>query len=627
MLVEGKRPRELCWYHAGPMLFGDWGTSRLYVLGLAFYYTRHAALWYMLAMSVILVAVGWAYQNICRIYPDGGGVYSSARHRSPTLAVIGGLLLCADYLVTAAISALDAFHYLNLNFGRPVVFAIAALIGIGAVNYLGPKKSGALALVVALATVALTLVIGIWAVPSLGKAHVSHPEGSPLHCWVQFTSLILAISGVEAIANMTGLMVEPVEKTSAKSIYSVLCEIVVLNLVLTVAMLAMPLDVLGDGNPDAAYSAHRDDMLRVIASYYVGPAFAAVAAVVFAMLLLSAANTAITDLVSIQFMMARDKELPAALGLLNTWGMPVLPLILATLFPVAILMAVADVEQLADLYAIGVVGAVAINLGSCATNFQVELTRFQRIGMGLIALVMTAIWITIAIEKPHALIFASCILVVGLIARFLFRHRDEVRHWILEEFSATRLVLPNAPPHPASVSAASLEAISTTVPALHDEADEALNPQRTGGRILLTTRGNVPVFRFALERAKRQKAELFVVFVRNLAVPALGTPSTPDYEADAAAKKFFEIVSRESQGSGVTVHSDYAVARNVARTILSLATGLGVDTLILAAPQHGVLWRAVKGNVLKTVTRRLPKHIELIVRSEKGSGRPKPTVS
>ena len=36
MLSFGKRPRELAWYHAGPMLFGDWGTSRLYVLGIAF---------------------------------------------------------------------------------------------------------------------------------------------------------------------------------------------------------------------------------------------------------------------------------------------------------------------------------------------------------------------------------------------------------------------------------------------------------------------------------------------------------------------------------------------------------------------------------------------------------------
>src|SRR3954447_24643717 len=145
MLMEGKRPRELHWYHAGPMLFGDWGTSRLYVLGLAFYYTRHASLWFMLAMSVLLVAVGWAYQIICRIYPDGGGVYSSARHRSPSLAVIGGLLLCADYLVTAAISTLDAFKYLGAP--APEFFALASMLLIGVLNYFGPKKAGTVALV------------------------------------------------------------------------------------------------------------------------------------------------------------------------------------------------------------------------------------------------------------------------------------------------------------------------------------------------------------------------------------------------------------------------------------------------------------------------------------------------
>jgi amino acid transporter len=613
MLVEGKRPRELHWYHAGPMLFGDWGTSRLYVLGLAFYYTRHAALWYMLAMSVLLIAVGWAYQIICRIYPDGGGVYSSARHRSPTLAMIGGLLLCADYLVTAAISTVDAFHYLNV--GRPEMFAIGALIAIGAVNYLGPKKSGTLALVVALATVVLTLIIGISAVPSLGNAHISHPEGSPLHCWVQFTSLILAISGVEAIANMTGLMVEPVEKTSAKSIYSVLTEIVILNLVLTVAMLAIPMDVLGGGNAENAYSLHRDDMLRAIADFYVGPAFAAGAAIVFALLLLSAANTAITDLVSIQFMMARDRELPAHLGLLNTWGMPVLPLVLATLFPVAILLVVSDVEQLADLYAIGVVGAVSINLGSCATNMKVAINRFERIGMGIIALVMIGVWITIAIEKPHALIFAMCILVVGLIARALFRNRELVRHWILEEFSAARWFLPEGAPHPSTLSVGPLSAI-VSVSEMAEEHEAAAAPEAKGGRILVTTRGNATVFRFALERARQQNAELFVVFLRHVAVPMIGTPSVSDLDADPAAKKFFEIVQRESQGTGVTIHSDYVVARNVARAIISLATGLSVDTVILAAPQHGVLWRTVKGNVLRSVKRRLPSNIKLLVRSE-----------
>ena len=246
MLAEGQRPRELHWFHAAGMLFGDWGTSRLYVLGLAFFYTGRASLWFMLAMCLLLIGVGWGYKIVCRIYPDGGGVYSSARHRSPTLAVIGGLLLCADYIVTAAISSLDGFKYLNIPHAE--WFAVGSMVAIGCVNFFGPRKSGTLALVVAVVTIVLTLIIALGAAPSLGHAQIERPAGSPLGWWAQFTSLILAISGVEAIANMTGLMVEPVEKTASRAIVPVLAEIVILNLVLTLAMLATPLEVLGDGN-------------------------------------------------------------------------------------------------------------------------------------------------------------------------------------------------------------------------------------------------------------------------------------------------------------------------------------------------------------------------------------------
>ena len=51
MLATGERPRELRWYHAGPMLFGDWGTSRLYVLGLAFAFNGRASFWFVAAMT------------------------------------------------------------------------------------------------------------------------------------------------------------------------------------------------------------------------------------------------------------------------------------------------------------------------------------------------------------------------------------------------------------------------------------------------------------------------------------------------------------------------------------------------------------------------------------------------
>src|SRR5207302_1275632 len=58
---------------------------------------------------------GLAYTHICRIYPDGGGVYTAAKSRSQILAVVGALLLFADYTVTASLSAVDAFHYFGLG--------------------------------------------------------------------------------------------------------------------------------------------------------------------------------------------------------------------------------------------------------------------------------------------------------------------------------------------------------------------------------------------------------------------------------------------------------------------------------------------------------------------------------
>ena len=179
-------------------------------------------------------------------------------------------------------------------------------------------------MVVALATVVLTLVIGVACLPHLGEAfqQVESPfKHGVWHSWVGFTEIVLALSGVEAIANMTGIMVQPVEKTARKAILPVLIEIVILNLILALAMTSLPDSILFEPSPDGnrlasdgkPSLAHTGDMLKQIASHYVGPGFAAVASVVFAALLLSAVNTALADLVSIQFMLSRDKELPHGL--------------------------------------------------------------------------------------------------------------------------------------------------------------------------------------------------------------------------------------------------------------------------------------------------------------------------
>src|ERR1041384_7936205 len=116
-LLASERPRNVGWKQAAGLLFGDWGTSRLYVLGIALLFAGRTSFWLILAMSLLIVGVGWAYSQICRIYPDGGGVYTAAKHKSRMLAVVGALLLFADYTVTASLSSLDAFHYFGLGGG------------------------------------------------------------------------------------------------------------------------------------------------------------------------------------------------------------------------------------------------------------------------------------------------------------------------------------------------------------------------------------------------------------------------------------------------------------------------------------------------------------------------------
>src|SRR3954468_5591562 len=114
-LLRSERPRNVNWLQAGSLLFGDWGTSRLYVLGLAFLVAGRSSFWLIAAMSALILAVSWAYTQICRLYPDGGGVYTAGKRRSRLLGVIGALLLFADYTITASLSAVEAFHYFGLG--------------------------------------------------------------------------------------------------------------------------------------------------------------------------------------------------------------------------------------------------------------------------------------------------------------------------------------------------------------------------------------------------------------------------------------------------------------------------------------------------------------------------------
>src|SRR5206468_1067236 len=113
--VSTQRPRNVDTPRAAAILYGDWGTSKAYVVGLAFAVAGYSSFWLIAAMCLLTALVGFNYVLICKHYPDGGGVYASVRHRSQIISIVGAFLLVADYIVTAAISALSAFQYVGLR--------------------------------------------------------------------------------------------------------------------------------------------------------------------------------------------------------------------------------------------------------------------------------------------------------------------------------------------------------------------------------------------------------------------------------------------------------------------------------------------------------------------------------
>ena len=118
-----------------------------------------AALPHLLAVCAVTGLVGINYIWICKHFPSGGGVYTAAGLHSRRLAVIGGLLLLADYIVTASLSCLDAFHYLGFDQADAKKWAITAIFIIGAVNFFGPRHSGAIAVWLAIPTVVTVIAL------------------------------------------------------------------------------------------------------------------------------------------------------------------------------------------------------------------------------------------------------------------------------------------------------------------------------------------------------------------------------------------------------------------------------------------------------------------------------------
>jgi amino acid transporter/nucleotide-binding universal stress UspA family protein len=595
-----RRPRNVDAPRAAAILYGDWGTSKAYVIGLAFAVAGYASFWLIAAMCVLTALVGFNYIIICHLYPDGGGVYASVRHRSEVLSIVGAFLLIADYLVTAAISALSAFQYLGVP--HPEKFAAIAICIIGLLNLLGPKHTGGLAFLISIPTAIVVITLGLFSLPHLGAAfgNLQPLHGGFWQNWRGFVGIVLALSGVEAIANATGVMkLDPgsddahpsVRKTSTPAILWVMIEVCLFTALLGLAMHALGGLTIANGDVNAPHAQGvRDYMLRYMGETFVGGAFGPalghtfglIVSVVFALLLLSAVNTAIVDLIMIQFLMSRDREIPKIFEHLNKWGVPSAGMAIATIVPMALVVLVKDIAGLADLYAVGVVGAIATNLGATATDRKLPIKTWERSLMFGTFVVMAAIELSLLIDKPNARYFAITILVIGLILRQLVQERR-----IKKAASIA--------PAPAPVQ------FATPPAAAGEPGTEAM---------LCAIRGSGRTLDFALREARDTGRRLYLLFVREQRFMT-EQDTRRKWQEDPEASEIFSQAQKQA-GDHQPLFC-YAVSESAAETIADIAATLGASRLIVGAPRRNALQNILRGNLVREVSDLLPEDIDLLV--------------
>lgn len=652
------------------MLYGDWGTSRLYVLGLAFLYTGHASILYLAAIGLLMVAVSWAYTIVCRSFPDGGGVYTAARRLSPTLAVIGSTLLLSGYIMTAAISVIEAFHYFGVPRHLVLPLSVVAIVLIGAINWLGARSAGRFALVIAFAALVVSAMMALLCIPHFlaGVKTISFhylTQTPPGTAWVNFTKICLALAGVEAVANMTGLMKEPVGHEAKKTIWPVAGEVVGLNLWFGLALAGLGFAVAGtplremhtpddvrlnesrsalvERFPPALQNRFRDGHAIVLTDQELGLLTEPDVAEAYQSLREHEAQVDEYTNASMR-VIAREAATDAfghELGLVFgqiagiTFGLLLLSATnTAVMAMVSVLFAMAQDKELPKaltrLNYSGVpwVGLVVSVLVPCAVIvFESDVTILALLYVLGVCGAITVTVLSTAMNRELEIRGWRRVL-MSLLGVFLLSITVTiaVTQPVSTAFSGTlvavamisRIVMQRrrAPKE--------VEAPTTGWMPILNAVQIAIDPDKP--KIMLAARGRYQS-EFAIDLARRRDATLFAVYVRPIRVLDPGPGKLPGIETDETAQEALGSTALLAREAGVPFIPIYVISTAIADEILDYTVTYGCDTLIMGKSQRSVFSRTLEGDVVGQVQAALPEGVTMITRSADTPHAPMPAGS
>lgn len=423
--------------------------------------------WIGLAVAAVLVIVIACYRQTVRAYPSGGGDYEVAsKNLGPSAGLTVGSALLVDYVLTVAVSLSSAAA--NIGSAVPfvaqhkVLFAIAAIVVLAAVNLRGIREAGTTFAVPTYAFVVCMLVMlgwGVFRIVVLGEdlraesadfELVAEQTDLTAIAFVfllarAFSSGCAALTGVEAISTGVPAFRKPKARNAATTLF-VLGAIAV-TLFLGVVFLAERLGVVVAEHPETQLLGAPDGyeqktLLAQLAQTVFSeiPVAFVLLTVVTAVILVLAANTAFNGFPVLGSVLAQNRYLPRQLHtrgdrLAFSNGI----LFLSGIAIVFVWVFDAEVTRLIQLYIVGVFVAFSLGQAGMVRHWTRELAtetdpairgRIHRSRMiGVVGCVSTTTVLTVVLTTKFtagAWIAVVTMTVAFVVMKAIRRHYDSV---------------------------------------------------------------------------------------------------------------------------------------------------------------------------------------------------------
>ncbi|HZO74446.1 MAG TPA: APC family permease [Ktedonobacteraceae bacterium] len=365
----------LCW----AVVFADIGTSVYYTPGILYQTVQGLAGFFVFLTMSVFVLLTLKYAEVTHRFPQGGGVVTvAAQAIGSWWGALGGMFILVDYFLTAAISCLSGIFYLSVV--APAIgpyalwITIGVLILLGILNWIGISESARVSLVGAVIAFVsdLAILFTIFSHISFAEFLSLFPKMFASHSLTGYSLLagfagsFLAFSGLESISQLSPVMRQPHKKVAGQALL-----LVVLTIGITSPLLTMLSTIL---LPEVAKNADTStQIISLLAGHWGNIVLQTEVAISASALLVFASNTAIIGAYHVFMALSRMEFLPDFILRRNKLrGTPHYSILLATVIPIAVLIAVAgNINLLGDMYAFGLLGAFTL------TCLGLDIVRYR----------------------------------------------------------------------------------------------------------------------------------------------------------------------------------------------------------------------------------------------------------